>query len=305
MEQNDSKKIAIKISVVTIVINILLTLIKLVAGIFASSYALISDAVHSASDVFSTFIVILGIKIALKNSDESHPFGHDRFECVAAILLSFILAVTGFAIGYAGIKIIVNESYKGADMPFSTSALIVAFLSIVTKEAMYWYTRSGAKKINSGALMADAWHHRSDSLSSIGSVVAIIAAKVGAPIVDPIASIVICLFILRAAIMIFSDAVRKMTDEAMDEESINKIRVETLSVKGVRGIDSLKTRRFGDSNYVEMEIEVLGTMTLKEAHDVAEEVHDAIEKKVEKIKHCAVHVNPTVENELTISDTEN
>ena len=153
--------------------------------------------------------------------------------------------------------------------------------------------------------MADAWHHRSDSLSSIGSVVAIIAAKVGAPIVDPIASIVICLFILRAAIMIFSDAVRKMTDEAMDEESINKIRAETLSVKGVRGIDSLKTRRFGDSNYVEMEIEVLGTMTLKEAHDVAEEVHDAIEKKVEKIKHCAVHVNPTVENELTISDAEN
>ncbi len=286
------KNIAIRISVVTIAVNLLLTVFKLVSGIIADSYAMISDAVHSASDVFSTLIVIIGIRIAAKSSDDKHQFGHDRFECVAAILLAFVLGLVGGGIGVAGVKSLADKSYAVESKPLTTLALVAAIVSIVTKEAMYWYTRHGAKRTGSGALMADAWHHRSDALSSIGSLIAIIGVKVGVPVLDPIASVIICLFVLRAAIMIFVDAVRKMTDEALDDGSIKKIVEVVLSQSGVIGIDSLKTRKFGDKSYVELEIEVDCALTLLDAHEIAERVHDAIEQSLERVKHCVVHVNP-------------
>jgi len=290
-----AKSIAMRISVVAIIVNTILAVFKLVAGIFASSYALISDSAHSASDIFSTVVVIIGFKIASKSSDEKHQFGHERFECVAAILLAFVLGLTGGAIGLAGIKSLATGAFRDDGARFTLLAILSAVSSIVVKEAMYWYTRAGAKKIGSGALMADAWHHRSDALSSIGSVIALVGVKWGAPILDPIASIIISVFVVHAAVKIFCDAIAKMTDEALDAEQINKIKEIVENVQGVERIDSLKTRKFGDKSYVEVEIAVDFDLTLLEAHDIAETVHDAIENGASKVLHCVVHVNPLLD----------
>jgi len=204
--------------------------------------------------VFSTFIVIIGVKIANKESDESHPYGHERMECVAAIILAIILCITGVGIGYSGIMKISLGDNSGFVIP-SVLALIAAIISIIVKEGMYWYTRAAAKKINSGALMADAWHHRSDSLSSIGSFIGILGARMGFPILDPIASVVICIFIVKASCDIFIDEINKMTDKSCDNETIEKISNLIKEEEGVLGIDSIKTRLFGDKMYVDIEIQ--------------------------------------------------
>ena len=186
------QKTAMKISMVSIVGNILLSLFKALAGIVANSGAMISDAIHSASDVFSTIVVIIGIRLSGKESDKEHPYGHERMECVAAILLATILAATGLFIGWSAVEKITVQDDSALAVP-GILALVAAVVSIAVKEAMFWYTRAGAKKIDSGALMADAWHHRSDALSSIGALVGIAGARMGYPILDAIASLVICI----------------------------------------------------------------------------------------------------------------
>lgn len=285
-------RIIYRVSIISLVVNCLLTAFKLFAGIFAHSMAMISDAVHSGSDVFSTFIVILGVAIASKASDEKHPYGHERFECVAAIVLAVVLGGTGVALGYSGVKTLINRNYGSIAIP-GTLALVAAAVSIVVKEGMFWVTHLAAKKVQSGALRADAWHHRSDALSSIGALLGILGAKLGFPIFDPIASLVICLFILKAAFSVFMDAVRKMTDEACDSETAEKINAVIEEVEGVDDIDKLITRKFGDRIYVEAEISVNGDLPLREAHTIAKHVHDRIEASFREVKHVSVHVNPT------------
>lgn len=287
----NGKEIAMKVSVISIVINVVLSLLKFIAGIVARSGAMISDAVHSASDVFSTVIVIIGVNIAGKNSDKEHPYGHDRLECVASILLAVILALTGVGIGIAGIQKVIGGNYGELTIP-GVLALIAAIVSIAVKEWMYWYTRAAAKKINSGALMADAWHHRSDALSSVGSFIGIFGARLGAPVLDPIASIVICLFIEKAAFDVFKDSIDKMIDKSCPDEVVNEMKALILSNPEVIGIEELRTRLFGAKIYVEAEILVEATKSIVEAHDIAEEIHLEIEKKFVGVKHCMVHVSP-------------
>ena len=289
MKTLKKEDIAERVSFNTIIVNLLLTVFKLFAGFFAHSAAMISDAVHSASDVFSTVIVIIGVRLAKKSSDAEHQYGHERFECVAAILLSVMLAFTGVGIGFSGMKSLMAQ--EEIVIP-GFLALAAAVFSVIVKEIMFHYTASAAKKVNSGALMADAWHHRSDALSSIGSFIGILGAKIGFPALDPIASLVICLFIFKVAIEIFIDAIGKMTDSAASGETVQKVREVALLQEGVIGIDDLKTRKFGDKVYIDLEIAVDGNMTLNEAHDIAERVHDKIEQAIPTAKHCMVHVNP-------------
>ena len=157
---------------------------------------------------------------------------------------------------------------------------------------MYWYTRHYAKKIDSGALMADAWHHRSDAFSSIGALVGIAGARLGLPIMDSIASLVIFVFIAKAAFDIFKDAMNKMVDHSCDEETEKAIYDCVMANEQVMGIDLLHTRVFGNKIYVDVEIQVNGSYTLREAHEIAEVVHDDIERTFPKVKHIMVHVNP-------------
>ena len=284
------EKIAMKVSIISIIANVVLAAFKLVAGILAHSSAMLSDAIHSASDVFSTFVVMIGIKIASKEPDEEHPYGHERMECVAAIILATILCITGLGIGKNALEFITGNSSE-VSVP-GMLALIAAIVSIIIKEAMFWYTRHYAKKIDSGALMADAWHHRSDALSSIGAFIGIIFARMGYVMMDSIACLVICVFIVKAAYDIFKDAIDKMVDKSCSLEVEAEIRTIVMSVDGVKGIDSLSTRLFGNKMYVDIEIRADGEKTLNETHEIAEAVHDSIEAQFEKVKHIMVHVNP-------------
>jgi cation diffusion facilitator family transporter len=290
--ENDSK-IATRVSVITIIVNIVLFAFKLAAGIISGSAAMISDAVHTLSDLLTTFIVIVGVNLAGQKPDGKHQYGHERFECVTAIILALALALTGLGIGNSGIQSIISGDYAGK-IP-GVLALIAAAASIVIKEWMYRYTRNAAKKINSGALMADAWHHRSDGLSSIGVFFGILGARMGFPILDPIASLVICGFIIKVAYDIFVDAVGKMVDKSCDEKTQEEIGAVAVTVEGVMAIDAIRTRIFGSKIYVDLEIAADKDLTLTQAHKIAENVHDTVEEKFPSVKHCMVHVSPFIE----------
>ncbi len=289
---DNSEKIAMRVSRNSIYGNLLISIAKFLAGVIGHSSAMISDAIHSASDVFSTIVVMIGVKIGGKESDKNHQYGHERLESVASLILALTLAVTGCGIGYGGLKTIIAGS-EGASIQVPTALpLAAAILSIVAKEGMYWYTMRAAVQINSGALKADAWHHRSDALSSVGSLVGIGGALLGYPILDPIASVVICVFILKAAFDIFRDAIGKMTDEACDDCMVEAMKALVVRQQGVLALDDIKTRMFGNKAYVDIEIAVDGNLLLKEAHNIAEKVHDEVEHNFPEVKHCMVHVNP-------------
>jgi cation diffusion facilitator family transporter len=294
MHQGDAKQsqvLADRVSVSSIVGNLALSLFKLAAGILGHSSALISDAVHSASDIVSTVIVMIGMRVSAKAPDREHEYGHERLECIAALLLAVLLAATGLGIGYQGVMSILHASYRSVVMP-GRLPLVAAAISILVKEIMFRYTRWAARRINSTSLMADAWHHRSDALSSVGSLLGVLGARLGYPICDPIASLIICLFIIKAAFDIFMDAVQKVTDTSGAPAVEEQMRQATLSVDGVARLDSLRTRQFGSKLYVDVEVSADGTLTLSQGHAIAEAVHDRLEHDFPEVKHCMVHMNP-------------
>jgi cation diffusion facilitator family transporter len=252
---------------------------------------MVSDAIHSASDVFSTIIVLIGIALAAKESDKDHPYGHERLECVAAIILAWVLCLTGVWIGIGALRNIISGHYDTLTTP-GLLALVAAIVSILAKEAMFWYTRYNAARIDSSALMADAWHHRSDALSSVGALVGIAGARMGFPVMDSIASLVIFGFIVKAAYDIFMDAIDKMVDHSCGEETERQMLECVLANPQVIQVDLLQTRIFGNKIYVDIEIGIDGNVTLWEAHSIAEKVHDAVEETFPKVKHVMVHQNP-------------
>jgi len=288
------EQIAITTARNSILINIVLSAFKLFAGIFAQSAAMVSDAIHSIADLFSTVIAIIGIKLANKKADKEHPYGHERFESVAALALAAFIFFVGGGIGWAGIQMVLSRDYAEPTIP-GLLALVAALVSIGVKEAVFWYVRAAAKKIDSGVLMADAWHSRVDGLTSIGSFIGILGARLGFPILDSVAAIIISIFIIKTAISIALDAIGKMTDKACDDETVEEMRKLIMAQEAVEGIDQLRTRLFGNRIYVDVEITTNPLDTLQKAHNTAQRVHDAIEEKFPKVKHCMVHVNPVAE----------
>jgi len=287
----DEQRIIHKISFVGILGNILLSSFKLFAGIYGNSSAMVSDAVHSMSDVFATFIAMLGVKLSKRTADENHPYGHERLECLASLLLGVLLLVTGIGIGKVGLTNIFSGDYKNLTPP-AAIALVAAIVSIVTKEGMYWYTRYYAKLLNSSAFLADAWHHRSDAFSSIGSLVGIGGAMLGYPVLDSVASVVICLFILKVAYDILKTAVNNMLDTSCGEEYDQKLRSFITEQEGVVCVDVLRSRSFGNMVYVDLEMEVDGDIPLRQAHAIAERVHTNVEAHFPEVKHIMIHINP-------------
>ena len=286
----DEKKIVSKLSTIGILGNVLLAAFKLISGILGNSGAMISDAVHSLSDVFATLIEYIGVLMSKRPEDKEHPYGHERLECVASLILGIILAVTGLGIGYTGIHKIIEPSEL--EVP-TLLPLIAAVVSIVVKEGMFWYTMYYAKKLDSSAFKADAWHHRSDAISSVGSFIGIGLAKIGYPIMDPIASIIICLCILKVSFDITKDALEKMLDTSCSKEFEDDVQNFVKQQQGVEGIDLFHTRQFGNKVYVELEISVDRNRTLVEAHEIAETVHKNLEEQFPSIKHVMIHVNPS------------
>lgn len=288
---SEEKSMIRKISLVSIIGNIILSGFKLFAGIFGNSGAMISDAVHSLSDVFTTFIALIGIKISKKGPDEKHPYGHERFEGVASVFLGVLLFITGVLIGKEGLSKIIEGNYDAIAIP-GTIALVAAVSSIVVKEAMYWYTRYYAKKLNSSVFMADAWHHRSDAFSSVGSLIGVAGAMLGFPILDAVASVVICLFILKVSVDIIREALKKLTDTSCGKSFDEKLSEYVSRQKEVLCVDSLHSRMFGDKVYVDLEIRMDGNRSLRETHEIVELIHENVEREFPNIKHIMIHVNP-------------
>ena len=271
--------------------NVFLSAFKFIAGIMGNSSAMVSDAVHSLSDVFATFIAFLGVRFGRREADASHPYGHERIESLAAIVLGLILLVTGIGIGWVGLEKILAGNYESLPIP-GMIALVAAIVSIAVKEGMFWYTRHWARVIRSSAFEADAWHHRSDAMSSIGALVGVGGSMLGYPVLDPIASVVICLFILKQGISIIYDALKKMLDTSCGEQFEEEVRQLVDAENQVGHIDMLRTRMFGDKVYIDMEIAIDGSMQLTDAHAIAERVHDDIEHAFPEVKHVMIHVNP-------------
>lgn len=292
MNSEERFGIGIRISKITIIVNIILSAIKLFAGIIGRSGAMIADSMHSLSDVLSTIAVMLGLKLAKQPADESHPYGHEKMEPIMAKILASILLITALLIGYNGIKSIIN----GSTIIPGKIAMYAAILSIIVKEWMYRYTLKGAKKIDSSALMADAWHHRSDAFSSIGTLIGIFGARMGFPILDPIASLIICILITKVAIDIYMQAIDQLIDHCADKNTIINIKNNIENINGVISIDELKTRVSANRLYVDVEICVNSNLSVCEGHEIAESVHNTIENLDTRIKHCMVHVNPNLNN---------
>ena len=278
-----------KLSRVGIFGNVILAAFKLFAGIFGRSGAMVSDAVHSLSDVFATLIAYIGVRLSKRRADAEHPYGHERLECVASLILGLILAGTGIGIGYAGIRNLLS----GESLEIPTALpLVAAVVSIAVKEGMFWYTMHYAKKLDSAAFKADAWHHRSDAISSVGSFIGIGMAKLGFPIMDPVAGLIICVLILKVAFDITKDALEKMLDTSCSSDFEKQIGAFIAEQPGVVGIDLLHTRQFGNKIYVDLEITVKRDMSLVDAHAIAERVHKNVEENFPNVKHVMIHVNP-------------
>ncbi len=288
---HDKTAITRQVATVGVAGNVALSALKLIAGIVGNSTAMISDAIHSLSDVFATAIAFIGVRLAERDADASHPYGHERFECVASLALGLILAATGLGIGYSSLEAIATRSYAGTGAP-GAIALAAAIVSIAVKEGMFWYTRHWARALNSSAFMADAWHHRSDALSSIGALAGIGASMAGFAAGDAIASFMICIIILKVAFEVLKDALNNMTDTPCDREFERKIEQCIEAVPGVVRIDELRTRKFGNRVYVDAEIAVDGQLPLKQAHEIAEAAHDAVESSFAEVKHIMIHENP-------------
>lgn len=292
IDKNSEQYIANKVSFVTLIMNLVLSIFKALAGIIGHSGAMISDAIHSASDVLSTVVVMIGITFSNKEEDDDHQYGHEKLESVCAIIVAVMLFVTACGIGKSGIEMLF-ALYNGETIKTPTTiALVAAGVSIAMKEWMYWYTKIPAKKIGSQALLADAWHHRSDALSSIGSLIGIGGAMMGFAFLDPLVSVIICLIIIKVALDISKEAVDQIVDKVADKETVETIKKAVVEIDGVKRIDDLKTRVHATKLYVDLEIAVDGDLSMRQAHDIAERVHDNVENAVETVKHIMVHVNP-------------
>ena len=287
----NEKAVIRNLSLISIIGNTILSAFKFFAGIFGHSGAMISDAVHSFSDVLTTIIAYIGVRISKKAADQAHPYGHERVESIASLFLGLLLMVTGLGLGKAGLNNILSGSYEHMTAPGSI-ALVAAILSIVCKEAMYRYTLHYAGLIGSAAFTADAWHHRSDAFSSVGSLIGICGAMLGWPLLDSAASVVICLFILKVAFDIMKDAVVKLLDTSCSVAYEDKLRHFIENSDGVLGVDVLHTRMFGNKVYIDLEIRVDGDIPLRESHAIADRLHDSVERSFPNIKHIMIHVNP-------------
>ena len=283
---------AVRVSVVNLVVNIIVFAGKLVAGIFSHSTALISDAIHSASDVLDTIVVMAGVKLSARKPDKQHPYGYERMEGIAALILAVVLFITGATIGLEAGETIVSGEYRTLQSP-GTLALITAICCTVIKECMYWYTRAAGKALSSGALMATAWHSRADALSSLGALAGIIGARMGLSILDPLAGIGICIFVCKVSYDIFRGSVNKLVDKSAGEELSEDVKRVAGSIPNVNEVLSVKSRIFGNRVYLDIDISAAPDMPLAEAEKLRETLKNAVLGANEKIKDCTVQIFPS------------
>lgn len=293
MSIKQEEKIIKKNTLMTMFVNGFLALMKMLAGIFGQSSVLISDAINSIGDIATNLVVYISAIFSRKEKDKDHPYGHEKIDSIISLFLGVAILVTAFEVGKAAITKLYDFFVNGIgiDTP-KWYALGAALLTILIKEFLFRKTRRDAKKAHSGALMAQAWDHRSDTIASGGALIGITGAMVGAPYLDPIASILIALFIFRVGVKIVLSGIGQLTDKAADPVIEEAIRELAQKHPEVKRIDLIRTRMFGMKIYVDMEISLDFSLTLEKAHAIAESLHDDVESAFPEILHCMIHVNP-------------
>ena len=282
---------ASKVTILAILWNVFLSIIKVLAGVIGNSTAMIADGIHSASDIITSVGVLIGNKISSKPVDKEHNYGHEKAETLVSFLLSIMLIVVAVTIGVDGAKKIFN--LDEVKVP-TLIPLVVAVISIAIKEYQYRITIKVAKKINSPSLKADAWHHRSDALSSVAAFIGIGGAMLGYKILEPIATIVVALIVCKVALEIFTNSMNELMDVSIDEEQEKQIIEYCKETTGVKHIKTMRTRKHGAFAYVDLVICVDGALTVKQGHDIANDLEKKLINELAIIKGITVHVEPCI-----------
>ncbi|SDC23491.1 cation diffusion facilitator family transporter [Pelagirhabdus alkalitolerans] len=275
--------------------NLLLAVMKGVVGWLSGSHALVADAAHSASDVISSITVLAGVRAANKPPDKEHPYGHGKAESISAIIVSILLIIVGFEIAWSSLQVFWGEAIIAP----RGMALIAITISIVSKELMYQYKNRLGKRINSPALMADAWHHRSDVFSSMGVLIGVGGAIIGDQLgyaflvyLDPLAGMIVALFIIRIGYQMIRKSIHMVLENILDEEESARFITTTKSITGVLQVDELRARSHGQYVVLDLKIGVDPALNVEKAHQISKRVKQALMNEHHDVSDVLVHVNP-------------
>lgn len=280
-----------KVTIQSIIWNVVLTFIKIFSGIVGKSNAMVADGLHSASDIISSVGVLIGNKVAKAPNDKEHNYGHEKAETLVSFLLSILLIVVSLKIGFNALKSLFN--LDRVQVP-TLLPLVVSIISIAIKEYQYRITIKVANKINSPSLKADAWHHRSDALSSIAAFIGIGGALLGFKALDPIASIAVALFVAKVGFDILKDSANELMDYSIDEDQEKQIVNIAENTDGVINLGEIRTRKHGATAYVDLTICVNKNLTVFEGHEIATKLEKRIIKEMQFVKGITVHVEPCI-----------
>ncbi len=284
-----------RVTIIGSIVNLLLLIFKFIAGFAGHSSAMIADAVHSLSDFFSDIVVIVMVRLSAKPEDKDHDYGHGKYETLASLIVGLMLAIVGLGIFYNGVSSTI-AFFNGESIGQPTwIALIAAIVSIFAKEGIYRYTIYKERAIHSSALIANAWHHRSDALTSVAALVGIGGAMIlGSKwaVLDPIAAAVVSIFIIKAAYDLIKPNLDELLEKALSEEQKQGISKIVLDTPGVVGMHRLRTRRVGNNLAIELHIKMDGNMSLRQAHEIATEVEKRLKQAYGNDIHTGIHMEP-------------
>lgn len=286
-----------QVLIMTVLLNLFLVILKVTAGTVSNSKGLIADGLHSASDVITTLGVIVGMFLAKKPRDERHHYGHEKIETVAAFLLAIVLILVGLGTGIQSVKAI----FEGEIVYVSKLAYFSALVSILIKEAQYQVTIRVSKKLNSNALKADAWHHRSDALSSVAALVGLLGASFGIMTLDAIMGVVVSFIVAKVGWDILKDSFQGLIDVSIQQEDLTKIKERILRLKDVYNINDIRTRVHGSVVYVDVKVCVDPYMEVHEGHRVADQIESIVKEEIQHLEDVIVHLDPCFQE----SDGEN
>ncbi len=278
-----------KVTVVGAVVNVLLSVIKILAGWLGSSHALIADGIHSLSDLATDVMVLLAAKHGAKEADEEHPYGHGRIETLATVALGVVLILVALGIGFDALSRMFEPQRL---LVPGMLALWTAIVSVLAKEALYHYTVRVAKKLRSNLLRANAWHHCSDAVSSIVVVAGVIGSMAGLTYLDAVASVAVAVMVAKIGWELGWHSVHELIDKGLDQEDVENIRAKIMEVDGVLAMHQLRTRRMGGNALVDVHVLVSPTISVSEGHRIGQEVLSRLHDEVEEVVDVTVHIDP-------------
>lgn len=295
MSEKSRKKKIMSVTIIGSIANFLLLVFKFIAGFLGHSSAMIADAVHSLSDFVTDIIVLLFINISSKPKDESHDYGHGKYETLATSIIGIVLLFVGVGIFWEGLnKIMAFARGEELESP-GMIALVAAVVSIIVKEVLYQITKSVGQKVNSQAVIANAWHHRSDAFSSIGTLIGIGGAILLGPkwrVLDPIAAVGVSIFIVKVALQLLMPAINDLLEKSLAKETEDEIISVIQRVDGIKDPHNLRTRRIGNDYAIEIHVRVNGETTVRQAHELTLEIENKLREKYGSNTHVVIHVEP-------------